>query len=118
VVYVGGDAPTVLDAIRDPLLAAGIRIYSPSAAGDPARDTASVGAFRCALLHLERLDGTADAIDAAELLQVYQPTLPVAFVHEQAPESMLQRARVLGPIFLEPGELAGALAWVREQALR
>ena len=42
------------------------------------RYPASIGSFRCALFHLDRFDGKADAIDAAELL------LPLLLLLEQA----------------------------------
>ncbi len=117
-VYLGDDSPLANSTIANPLRRLGIVVYIPSGIGDPERDTASIGAFRCALLHLDRHDGTADAIDAAELLRVYQPTLPVAFLHEHASENMLRRGRALGPLFPVPGQIEQACAWAREQATR
>jgi hypothetical protein len=117
-VYLGDDSPAVKAGIGDRLRLDGILVYVPSATGDPERDTASIGAFRCALLHLDRHDGTADAIDSAELLRVYQPELPVAFLHETAAEPMLRRGRALGPLFRSPDELEPAYAWARAQARR
>jgi DNA-binding NarL/FixJ family response regulator len=113
-VYVGDDSPAVSAGLSDPLRGDGTRVYVPSGTGDPERVTASVGSFRCAVVHLDRRDGASDAIDAAELLRVYQPDLPIAFLHEQASERLLQRGRVMGPLFHVPDELAQALEWARE----
>jgi len=117
-VYVGDESGPIRLGVSDKLRADGIHVYTPSSRGDPERDTASIGGFKCALLHLDRLDGKADAIDFADLLRVYQPTLPVAFLHETAPEPMLRRARVVGPVFKIPDDLEAAHEWARDQAKR
>jgi len=114
VVYIGDDSPSVRAGVSDRLKVEGILVYTPALGGDPERDTASIGALRCALFHLDR----SDAIDTAELLRVYQPTLPVAFLHEIAGGPILLRARVLGPLFRSPQDLASAHKWAREHAKR
>jgi hypothetical protein len=117
-IYVGDDSKIVQAAISDKLTADGMLVYTPGSANDPNSDTKFLGGFKCALLHLERVDGKADAVDAAELLRVYQPDLPVAFMHESPRSMLVQRAGALGPIFRIPGDLEGALAWVRSHVTK
>ena len=111
-VYVGDDSPDVKSSLSDCLVADGMQVHTPNTASDPNDSTRAVG-FACAVLHLDKMDGKADAIDSAELLRLYQPTLPVAFLYAMAPHVLVQRARALGPIFHVPSELDQAVAWVR-----
>jgi hypothetical protein len=112
-VYVGDDSKDVKSGLIDPLTAVGMEVHTPSSQGDPDDSTRAVS-FACAVMHLDRMDGTADAIDAAELLRMYQPDLRVAFLYANASHVLVQRARALGPIYHCPSELDGALLWVRE----
>jgi hypothetical protein len=116
-VYLADESPLVRERVAHGLVAAGVQVYMPGAAGDPANPTTLMGAFACAVMDLERHHGSDDAVDTAELLLVYQPDLPLAFFHQNATPLMLHRARSLGPIFRKPDELAHALAWIRERAL-
>ena len=117
-VYIGPDTPLVRSGLSNVLTANGISVYTPSLVSDPNASTASVGSFRCALFHLDPAEGKPDPLDAAELLRVYQPGLPLAFLYETSGEAMLLRARELGPHFLVPTELLGAFEWTRDQAFR
>jgi hypothetical protein len=110
-----GDA-AVRAAVSDRLIAAGMRVYTPETVGSEDDDTKLVGSFRCALLHLGRLNGKADAVDSAELLRVYQPTLPVGFLFDEASTRLLDRARALGPVFHTPDGLDSALDWALAHA--
>jgi hypothetical protein len=112
-IYVGDNSKVVQLELTDKLTADGILVYTPGSENDPNSATKFLGGFKCALLHLERVDGKADAIDAAELLRVYQPDLPVAFMHESPRSMLVQRAAALGPIFRLPEDVGPALAWVR-----
>jgi hypothetical protein len=117
VVYVAAGTRAIETTIAQKLRADGLRVYTPEWESDVEGDTASISAFCCALLHLDRLDST-DAIDDAELMRLTQPTLPVAFIHSHATETLLRRARVLGPVFRISDELAGAFAWASANAKR
>jgi len=118
VVYVGDASPAVLAEIVGKLKADGTQVYTPNPTSDPNRETSMVGVFRCAILHLDRVNGEADAIAMAEFLRFYQPNLPVAFLHETALASLLSRAHPVGPLFRVPTDLEQALAWAREQTKR
>jgi len=117
-VYIGADTPLVRSGLSNVLTANGVSVYTPSLVSDPHASTASVGSFRCALFHLEPGEGRPDPLEAAELLRVYQPDLPVAFLYERSGEAMLLRARELGPHFLVTTELPAAYDWVVDQAFR
>jgi len=115
IIYMGDDSPLVRATLADALSSEGVQVHVPGGAGTNDA-TSFIGGFRCAILDLEQVAGTDDAIDVAELLRVYQPALPVAFLHESASQKMIRRAEALGPVFRKPDDLAAALAWVRDLA--
>jgi CheY-like chemotaxis protein len=111
-VFVGEDSPAIRSMLADKLEAAGAHVHFRDSGMDSESTTSFMGNFACALLALERPDGKGDTIDEAELLRMYQPTLPVAFLHDDVPERLLQRARAVGPVFRKPHQLEAATAWV------
>jgi hypothetical protein len=112
-VYLDDGSPLVTKALTDGLSAAGVEVYLPGAANDPENPTSFIGGFRCAVLDLQKREGKDDAIDVADLLRVYQETLPVAFLHDEgASPKAVQRAATLGPTFRKPDEVPQVLAWV------
>jgi hypothetical protein len=115
-VYVGDDSPAVWSAISTKLTADGRQVYTPDLTNDPVHATRSVGAFKCALLHLDRFEGTADAVEVAEVLRFYQPKLPVAFLYEGTAAALIEKGRAVGPVFHVPDELDAALAWAKENS--
>jgi hypothetical protein len=117
-VYVGDDSPAVWSAISTKLTADGTQVYTPDLTSDPVDSTRSSGSFRCAILHLDRSEGSADAFDVADLLRFYQPNLPLAFLYETAGEPAREKGRALGPVFHSPDQLDAALAWARTHAAK
>jgi hypothetical protein len=117
-VYLADDSLVITTLLKDQLTGAGISVYLPVSANNPDNPTSFIGGFKCAVLDLENRDNRDDPIDTADLLRVYQPTLPVAFLHEGASDKLVKRAEVLGPVFRKPDDLAHILAWVLEQTGR
>jgi len=113
-VFIGEDSPAIRGMLTEKLEAAGARVHFRDSGMDANADTKFMGGFTCALLALERPDGKGDTIDEAELLRMYQPTLPVAFLHDEVPERLLQRARAVGPVFRKPHQLEAATQWAVE----
>lgn len=110
-VYVKDANPAVRKTVGDLLTAIGVRPHFPDSAFDSSQPTTFLGGFKCAILELDRGPGQDDAVDEVDLLRLYQPTLPVAFLYAKASDSMLDRARALGPVFQKPAQLAAAVAW-------
>jgi CheY-like chemotaxis protein len=115
-VYISDDSLEVRTLLSEHLRASGIEIYLAASANNPENPTSFVGGFKCAVLDLDNVDGKDDPIDTADLLRVYQPTLPVAFLHEVASQQLVKRAEQVGTVFEKPGELAKVLEWVLECA--
>ncbi len=113
-VYIADDSTEVREEVSDKLRAAGAEVYFPAAVADPDNPTQQIGGFRCALMNLERTDGTIDAVDTAEIMNMYQPNLPFGFLYQHAGGLLLQRARSMGPTFHKPEELWQALLWVQQ----
>jgi len=111
-IYLSDESLVVRTILADQLAAAGLEVYLPASANNPDNPTSFIGGFKCAVLDLENAEGKDDPIDTADLLRVYQPTLPVAFLHESASQKLVKRAEVLGPVFKKPDDLARILAWV------
>ncbi|MGO8992472.1 MAG: hypothetical protein ACLQVI_04035 [Polyangiaceae bacterium] len=111
-VYFADDTLVIQTLIRDQLTAEGLELYNPGSANNPENPTSFIGGFKCAVLDLEAREGKDDPIDTADLLRVYQPNLPVAFLHENASDKLVKRAALVGPTFKKPDELAQILAWV------
>jgi hypothetical protein len=111
-IYLADESLVVKTILCDQLRSEGLQLYLPASANDPENPTSFIGGFKCALLDLENHDGKDDPIDTADLLRVYQPTLPVAFLHEAASAALVKRAGVLGPVFQKPEDLGKILAWV------
>jgi CheY-like chemotaxis protein len=110
-VFVKDDNPAVRKTLGDLLTAIGVRAHFPDLAYDSSQPTKFLGGFKCALLELDRAPGQDDAVDEVDLLHLYQPTLPVAFLYANAGDALLDRARALGPVFHKPDQLAAAVAW-------
>ena len=109
----GGSPGHRWSMLADKLEAAGAHVHFRDSGMDNESATSFMGGFTCALLALERPDGKGDTIDEAELLRMYQPTLPVAFLHDEVGErSPCMRARAVGPVFRKPHQLEAATAWV------
>jgi CheY-like chemotaxis protein len=113
-IFVGEDSPAIRGMLASQLEAAGARVHFRDVGLDSNADTKFMGGFQCAVLALERPDGKGDTIDEAELLRMYQPTLPVAFLYSEVPEKVLQRASAVGPVFKKPEQIEAATAWVLE----
>jgi hypothetical protein len=111
IVFVGDDSPTLMTTLTEKLDAAGVQAYFTGPVLDPSSPTKFIGGFKCALLPLERPVGKDDPIDEAELLRMYQPELPVAFLYEGATTALLDRARAMGPVFRKSDQVEGAIAW-------
>jgi hypothetical protein len=87
--------------------------YAKTATGNRAR-TMPVQDFKCAFISLDRATAKDDPIDAAEVLRLYHPMLPVAFLDAGSDEALLERARCVGPIFAKPDQLDAAVAWAAQ----
>jgi DNA-binding NarL/FixJ family response regulator len=72
----------------------------------------AVGAGDCdlALLDLELGDGTG--VDVARVVLEASPTCRVAFFTTAAASELADQARVFGPVFEKPHDLADAVAWL------
>lgn len=68
----------------------------------------------CALLDLDL--GDSDGSDFARSLLAERPRLPIAFFSGSASKVLVNRARLIGPVFAKPSELEAAVAWVRANA--
>ena len=113
-IYITDDSPAVRSQVADVLVAEGFRVHMRGAE-NKSTDTKSMGRFLCALVNLQPADEKQDAVDLAEILRVYRPGLPVAFLHVDAPEKLRHRANALGPVFRKPDEFQNLLIWVRRQ---
>jgi hypothetical protein len=111
IVFVGDDSPTLMKTLADKLEGAGLQPYFAGSVTDPSAPTKFIGGFQCALFALERAEGKDDPIDEAELLRMYQPELPVAFLFEAASDALLDRARGMGPVFRKADQIEAAIAW-------
>jgi hypothetical protein len=115
-VYLADDSLVIQTLVRDQLVAAGLEIYLPASANNPENPTSFIGGFKCAVLDLDGREGRDDPLDTADLLRVYQPSLPVAFLYENAGQNLVKRASLVGPTFKKPDDLAEILAWILECA--
>jgi DNA-binding response OmpR family regulator len=114
-IYITDDSAVVRSQVADVLTAEGFRVHLRGAE-TRSTDTKSMGRFLCALVNLQPADEKQDAVDLAEILRVYRPGLPVAFLHVDASPRLRQRANALGPVFRKPDEFQNLLIWVRRQA--
>jgi len=110
-VFVKDESSAVQQTLSQKLHAGGARAHFPDATHDPSSPTKFIGGFKCALLTLDDRAGKDDPVDEAELLRLYQPTLPVGFLYSHAPTAVVERARVLGPVFKKPDQLDAAASW-------
>ncbi len=113
--FVADSSPSVQAALKEKLAAEGLFAYlarSPEALGSSHE---FIGGLGCALM---TLSGNEDAIAEAQLLRVYQPDLPIAFLHARASEHTMARAKEMGPIFHRDEQLDAAVAWAADRARR
>jgi hypothetical protein len=113
IVFVSDSSPAVQQTLRERLDEVGMQAYlsrSPTAGGGSVGEY--LGGLTCALVTLERADGNDDPITEAMLLRMYQPNLPLAFLHERASFHMLERAKELGPVFRKRDQVDRAIRWI------
>jgi hypothetical protein len=115
-VFVGDDSPVVQVTLTRLLDVAGVHAYIAGMHSEDDAPTKFIGGFKCAIIALEPARTRDDPVDEAELLRLYQPTLPVAFLHEQASMRLMDRARALGPVFHRSSELEAVAKWALSYA--
>jgi DNA-binding response OmpR family regulator len=115
-IYITDDTDSVREHVADVLRAEGFSVHARGSDASRNTDTRSLRRFSCALVNLESQDSKQDAVDFAEILRVYKPGLPVAFLHEHASPELRQRANAVGPVFRKPDDFQNVLNWARRQA--
>jgi hypothetical protein len=114
-VFVADSSPAVQTALKEKLAAEGLLAYLARSPETSNLSHEFIGALGCALM---TLSGNEDAIAEAQLLRVYQPELPIAFLHARASEHTMARAKEMGPIFHRDEQLDAAVAWAADRARR
>jgi CheY-like chemotaxis protein len=112
-VFVVDDSAVARLAVTRRLRAEGFEVVEQATAMPPEESVWS--RISCALLDLDL--GDSDGADLARSLLARRPGLPIAFFSGSASSELLERARAFGPVFAKPGELEGAVAWVRVHAI-
>jgi CheY-like chemotaxis protein len=111
-VLVVDDSPVARLAVARRLRSEGFEVIEQASAATP--KAAVIARAACALLDLDL--GDSDGRDLARSLVAQRAELPIAFFSSSASHELLDSARKLGPVFAKPGELEGAVAWVRKNA--
>jgi hypothetical protein len=114
-VFVADRSPAIQAALKEKLAAEGLLACLARSPDTSSLSHEFIGGLTCALM---TLSGNEDAIAEAQLLRVYQPELPVAFLHARASEHTIARAKEMGPIFHREEQLDAAVAWAAERARR
>jgi CheY-like chemotaxis protein len=90
----------------------GFEVIEHASAATP--EAAVIARAACALLDLDL--GDSDGCQLARALLVQRAGLAIAFFSGSAARDLVESARQIGPVFAKPGELEGAVAWVRTNA--
>ncbi len=107
-VLIADDSAVARAAVGRPLRARGFDVEERDSVASAA--TVDAADLACALLDLELGDGLGT--DVAERLRTLHGQLPIAFFTSAKAAEVLAHAKTFGPVFVKPGELTDAIAWV------
>ena len=108
------DSAVVRFAVKRRLVDSGVEVVTLASAAEAAAIRG--GDFAAALLDIELGDGFGP--DLAARLREGAPSLPIAFLTAGGPESILDAAARLGPVFSKATEVEDAVRWIVEAAGR
>jgi CheY-like chemotaxis protein len=102
------DSPLARAATSRLLGERGVRVLALGSRGEALGVDAL--SFRAALLDLELPDGLGTEVAAQ--LRDDAPAIPIAFLTGGGPPSIVDAARLLGPVFSKTADIEAAVAWV------